>query len=121
MKFYFKRLENYESKVPKRTYFIKSIGKAKRLFSIAFLIKVKIKLHTVPHLKALTRSVKCRGGYGHGSIFKQYYTVMRSTISLHKLHIRRFHVTLAVWFLDKPNENEVTMKCCQPLELLTHF
>ena len=57
---------------------------------------LKIKRHTVPHLKALTRSIERRGGHVHGSTFKQCYNVMKSTILLHKWPKRRFHVTVAV-------------------------
>ena len=57
---------------------------------------LEIKRHTVPHLKALTCSIEPRGGYGHGSTFKQRYTVMKSTILLHKWPKGRFDVTVAV-------------------------
>ena len=57
---------------------------------------LEIKCHTVPHLKALTHSIECRGGHGHRSTFKQLYTVMKSTILLHKWPKQRFHVTVAV-------------------------
>ena len=46
---------------------------------------LEIKNHTVPHLKALTRSIEYRGGHGHGSTFKQRCIAMKSTILLHKL------------------------------------
>ena len=62
---------------------------------VAVLMPLEIKHHTVPHLKALTRSIECRSGHGHGSTFKQRYTVMKSTILLHKLPKQRFHVTVA--------------------------
>ena len=51
---------------------------------VAVLMPLEIKHHTVPHLKALTRSIERRGGLGPGSTFKQRYTVMKSTILLHK-------------------------------------
>ena len=60
------------------------------------LMPLEVKRHTVPHLKALTRSIEYRGGHGYGSTFKQRYTVMKSTILLHKWPKRRFHVTVAV-------------------------
>ena len=58
---------------------------------------LEIECHTVPHLKALTRSIEGRGVHGHGSTFKQRYTVMKSTILLHKWSKRRFHVMVAVF------------------------
>ena len=58
---------------------------------------LEIKRHTVPYLKALTRSIERRGGYGRGNTFKQCYPVMKSTILLHKWPKRRFHVTVAVY------------------------
>ena len=66
---------------------------------MAVLIPLEIKRHTVPHLKALTRSIDRRGGHGHGSTFKQRYTVMKSAILLHKWPKQRFHVTVAVNYL----------------------
>ena len=55
-----------------------------------------LKCHTVPHLKALTRSIEHRGGHGHDSTFNQWYTVMKSTILLHKWPKQWFHVMVAV-------------------------
>ena len=63
---------------------------------MAVLMPFEIKRHTVPHLKALTRSIERRGEHGRGSTFKQHYTVMKSTILLHKWPKRRFHVKVAV-------------------------
>ena len=63
---------------------------------VAVLMPLQIKHHTVPHLKGLTCSIECRGGHGRGSTFKQCYTVMKSTILLHKWPKQRFHVTVAV-------------------------
>ena len=63
---------------------------------VAVLMPLEIKRHTVPHLKALTRSIEHRGGHGRSSTFKHCYTVMKSTILLHKWPKRRFHVTVAV-------------------------
>ena len=63
---------------------------------VAVLMPLEIKRHTVPHLKALTHSIECRGGHGCGSTFKQRYTVMKITILLHKWPKRRFHVMAAV-------------------------
>ena len=34
---------------------------------------LEIKPHTVPHLKALTRSIECRGRHGRGSREDFYY------------------------------------------------
>ena len=59
---------------------------------MAVLTALEIKRHSVPNLKALTRSIECRGGHGRGSTFKQRYTVMK-----HKWPQRRFHVTVAVY------------------------
>ena len=65
----------------------------------AVLLSVEIKHHKIPYLKALTHSIKRRGGHGHDSTFKQFYTVMKSTILPHKWSKRRFHVTVAVCML----------------------
>ena len=51
---------------------------------VGVLMPFEIKRHTVPHLKALTRSIEHRGGHGRGSSFKQRYTVIKSTSLLHK-------------------------------------
>ena len=64
---------------------------------VAVLMPLEIKRHTVPHLKALTLSIERRGRNGCGSAFKQCYTVMKSTILLHKWSKRRFHVMVAVF------------------------
>ena len=64
---------------------------------LVVLIPLEIKHLTIPHLKALIRSIEHRGGHGHGSTFKQRYTVMKSTILLHKWSKRRFHVMVAVF------------------------
>ena len=58
---------------------------------------LEIKSHTVPHLKALTRSIECWGRHRHGSTFKQHYTVLKSAVLLHKRAKRRFHVMVAVY------------------------
>ena len=58
---------------------------------------LEIKHHTVPHLKALTRSIEHRGGHGDGGTFKQLYPIIKSTVLLHKWLKRRFHVTVAVY------------------------
>ena len=63
---------------------------------VAVLMPLEIKRHTVPHLKALTRSIDHWGRHGHSSTFKLHYTVLKSTILLHKSAKRRFHVTVAV-------------------------
>ena len=57
---------------------------------------LEIKRHTVPHLKSLTRSIECRGEHGHSSTFKQCYTVMKSTVFIHKWPKLWFHLTVAV-------------------------
>ena len=62
---------------------------------VAVLMPFQIKRHTVPHLKALTCSIECRGRDGHGSALKQHETVKKSTILLHKWPKWRFHVTVA--------------------------
>ena len=59
---------------------------------VAVLMPLKIKCH----LKALIGSIECGGGHGSSSTLKQRYTVMNSTILLHKWPKRRFHVMLAV-------------------------
>ena len=58
--------------------------KSLNLQVVAVLMPHEIKRHTVPHLKALTRSIEHRGGHGRGSSFKQRYTVIKSTSLLHK-------------------------------------
>ena len=63
---------------------------------MAVFLPLEIKSHTVPLLKPLTGSIECRGGHGRDSTFKQHYTVMKSTILLHKWPKRRFDVTVAV-------------------------
>ena len=51
---------------------------------VAVLMPLEIECHTVPHLKALTCSIEGKGGHVRDSTFKQCYTVMKSTILLHK-------------------------------------
>ena len=63
---------------------------------VAILMPLEIKRHTIPHLKALTRSIEHLGVQGRDSTFKQHYTVFKSTILLHKRAKRRFHLTVAV-------------------------
>ena len=63
------------------------------------MIPLEVKRHTVPHLKALTHSIERRGGHWRDSTFKQRYTVMKSTILLHVRPKRRFHVTVAVYYI----------------------
>ena len=46
--------------------------------------------------KNLTRSVEHASWHGHGSGFKHRYTVLKSTILLHKLDKWQFHVIEAV-------------------------
>ena len=59
-------------------------------------MSLEIKCHTVPHLKALKRSIEQMSGHGRGSTFKQCYNVLKNTISLHKWPKQRFHVMVAV-------------------------
>ena len=61
---------------------------------VAVLMPLEIKRHTVPHLKALTRSIEHASEHNCPSTFKQRYTVLKSTNLLHKMAIRRFHVTI---------------------------
>ena len=70
---------------------------------MAVLMPLDIKRHTVPHLKALTYNIELRGGNGHGSTFKQRYTVL---FLLHKWPKRWFHVTVAVGY------DESSFKSC---------
>ena len=62
---------------------------------------LEIKRHKIPHLKALTHSIGHESEQGHGSTFKQCYTVLKSTILLHKKAKLWFHVTLAVYGCKK--------------------
>ena len=62
----------------------------------AVYVPLEIKRHTIPHLKALTHRIDHASGKGCGCTFKQHYTVLKSTILLHKRAKRRFHVTVAV-------------------------
>ena len=66
------------------------------LYAVAVLMPLDIKIYTVPHLKALTRKIEHVSEHGRGSTFKQCYTVLKSTISLHKRAKWWFHVTVAV-------------------------
>ena len=70
---------------------------------VAVLMPLEIECHTVPHLKTLTRSIEGRSRHGPGSTFKQCYTAMKCTILLHKWPKRRFHVTVAVYLLERQN------------------
>ena len=63
---------------------------------VAVLMPLEIKRHTIPHLKALTHSIEHASRQGRGSAFKQHYTVLKSTILLHKRAKRRFHVTVCL-------------------------
>ena len=64
---------------------------------VVIFMRLEIKRHKIPHLKALTHSIEHASGHRHGSTFKQCYTVLKSTILLDKLLAeRRFHVTVAV-------------------------
>ena len=77
---------------------------------LAVLIPLEIKHYTIPHLKALIRSIERRGGYGRGSTFKQCYTVMNSTILLHKWPKRRSHVMVAVYVSTVRRNEKQTWK-----------
>ena len=66
------------------------------LHVVAVLMLLEIYHHTVPHLKALMHSIEHTSRHGLGSTFKQHYTVLKSTILLHKLDKWQFHVTEAV-------------------------
>ena len=68
-----------------------------KLQVVAVLMPLEIKCHTIPHLKALTYSIKHTIGKGRGSTFKQRYTVLKSTILLHKRAKWRFHMTVCVY------------------------
>ena len=59
---------------------------------VAVLMPLEIKHHIIPHLKALTRYIEHTSEQGCGSTFKQRYTVLKSTISLHESAIGWFHV-----------------------------
>ena len=63
---------------------------------VAVLMPLEIKCHTIPHLKALTRSIEHTNEKGRGSIFKQRYTVLKKSILLNERAKRRFHVTVAI-------------------------
>ena len=80
-------------KLPKKSVFIYQMES----LNLQVLIPLEIKRHTIPHLKALTRSIDHWGRHGHSSTFKLHYTVLKSTILLHKSAKRRFHVTVAVY------------------------
>ena len=51
---------------------------------VAVLMFFEIKHHSVPHLKSFTRSIDHSSANGHGSIFKQRYTVLKRFILLNK-------------------------------------
>ena len=63
---------------------------------VAVLIPTEIKPHKIPHLKALTSIMQHGSGQERGSAFKQRYTILKSTILLHKKVKRWFHVMVAV-------------------------
>ena len=78
---------------------------------MAVLIPLEIKRHTVPHLKALTHSIEHTNRHELGSTFKQHYTVLKSTILLHKRAKRRFHVTVAV------HQGFTVLSICQQIKM----
>ena len=57
------------------------------------IMPLEIKGFTIPHSTALTHSIEHTRRHGAGSTFKQRYTVLKSTILLHKWPKRRFHFT----------------------------
>ena len=68
---------------------------------------------TVPHLKALKCSIECVSWHGCGITFKQRYTVLKSTILLHKRAKRRIHVTVAAYLIVIMTKvNVVGMSIC---------
>ena len=81
-------------KIPKSLLLLSKV-ESLNLKVVAVLMPLEIKRHTVPHLKALTRSIDHWGRHGHSSTFKLHYTVLKSTILLHKSAKWRFHVTVA--------------------------
>ena len=83
-------------KIPKSLLLLSKV-ESLNLKVVAVLMPLEIKRHTVPHLKALTRSIEHWGRHGHSSTFKLHYNVLKSTILLHKSAKRRFHVTVAVY------------------------
>ena len=103
MTFYLKRDQIYQKsklKLHKRLLLL-SKTESLDLQVVAVLMSLEIKGHTIPHLKALTRSIEHLGVQGRGSTFKQCYTVLKSTILLHKKAKQRFHVTVAVYVVTK--------------------
>ena len=64
---------------------------------MAILMPLEIKRHTVPHLKALTRSIEQTNGHGSDSNLMQRYTVLKRFILLNKWAKRRFYVMVAVY------------------------
>ena len=63
---------------------------------MSVLMPLEIKSLTIPHLKALKCSIEHACGQGHGSTFKQHYTVLNRLTLLNKWVRRRFHVTVTV-------------------------
>ena len=68
---------------------------------VAVFMPLKIKQHTIPHLKALRRSIEHTNEQGCGSTFKQCYTVLKRSILLNKRAKRWFYMTEAVCLVDK--------------------
>ena len=64
---------------------------------VAILMPLEINHQTVPHLKGLTHSIKHTSRHGLSSTFMQHYTVLKTTILLHKRAKPQFHVTVAVY------------------------
>ena len=63
---------------------------------VAVLIPLEKDCHKIPHLKALVCSIWHASVQGRCSTFKHHYTVLKSTILLHKRAKRRFHLIVAV-------------------------
>ena len=63
---------------------------------VAVLMPLEINNHTIPHLKALTRSIEHTNGRWSHSTFKQHYTVLKRFILLKNWAKRRSHVAVAV-------------------------
>ena len=59
-------------------------------------MSLEIKHYTIPHLKALSRSIEHKNEQGCGSTFKQCYVILKRPILLNKRVKRGFHVMVAV-------------------------
>ena len=124
MTFYSKSIKNTKSlsfKIPKSLLLLSKV-ESLNLKVVAVLMPLEIKRHTVPHLKALTRSIDHWGRHGHSSTFKLHYTVLKSTILLHKSAKWRFHVTVAVWSWQNSSASALKIFWgCRKLPILMHI